>query len=113
MRQLLRLPRNERRLDGDFFGIGAFDALLRHAEDGIANGKVGHPRTQRRDHAGKIAAEDVGKVVKRITSAAPANFIVGGVDAGGNDIDHRFAGTRGRIGCIGILQFVGAAMARE
>ena len=49
MAQRSRLLGDDRRLDGDLFRVGAFDALVGHAEHGIADFEIGDARAERAD----------------------------------------------------------------
>src|SRR5262249_14549868 len=60
------------------------------------------------DHAGKITPQDIGKL--HLAVVAGARFPIGCVDAGREDIDHDFAGSRHRIGEIAVLQHFRSAV---
>ena len=85
------------RLDGDLLGVGAFDALIGHAEHGVAGFEIGDAGADLADEAGEVAAENVRKPVELIAAAAAPNLGVGAVDAGRVDIDHHLARPRLRV----------------
>src|SRR5262249_28843543 len=103
-----RLLGDDRRLDRDLLGIGAFLPGLANAEDGVAEAKILNARADGADHAGKIAPQDIGKL--RLLVVANAHLPIGTVDAGSDDIDHHLAWRGDRVGKVAVLQDLGPAV---
>ncbi len=101
------------RLDGDLLGIGAFDALVGHAEHGVAGFEIGDAGADVADDAGEVAAENVRKPVEFIAAAAAPDLGVGAVDAGRVDIDHHLAGPGLRVRRLAETQHLRPAVARQ
>src|ERR1019366_93200 len=104
---------DERGLDGDFFRVGAFDALVGHAEHGVADFEVSDARTDLADEAGKVAAENVRKVIQFIAALSDAHLVIGAIDAGRVNIDYRLAGAGHRIRGIAIVQHLRPAVVHQ
>src|SRR5262249_61871028 len=102
-----RLLGDDRRLDRNLLGIGALLPSLANAEHGVADPQVLDTFADGADHAGKIAAQDIGKF--RLLVVANAHLPVGAVDAGRDDIDHNLSWRAGRVGKIAVLQDLGPA----
>ena len=111
MAERIRLLGEEVSLDRDLLGIGAFDALVEHAEHGIADFEIGDAGADLAHHAGKIAPQDVGKLRELVEAVAPPHLGIGAVDAGGVNIDHHFAGSRLRVRRLAVFQHLRAAVA--
>ena len=62
MAKALGFPGDDRGLDGDFFRVRAFDALIADPEHRVADGEVSDIRAGRADHAREVTAQDIGKV---------------------------------------------------
>src|SRR6516164_9241238 len=91
MRQPVGLLRDDSSLDRNLLGIGAFLANVADAEDLVANTQVSDTIPNRRNDAGEIPSEDVGET-RNLTRFALTHLPVRAVDAGGDNIDHHFAG---------------------
>src|SRR5215471_304259 len=102
VRQAAGLLGDDRGLDRDLLGIGALLAGLANAEHGVAEAQILDAFADGADHAGKIAAQDIGKF--HLLVVANAHLPIGAVDAGSDDIDHHLAWRGGRVGEIAVLQ---------
>ena len=111
VRQAIRLARDDRGLDRKFFRVGAFLPGVEDTKHRVSDGKIRDTLAKRGDHAGKIAAQDVGEF--EIAVAAKADFVVGCVDAGGVHVDHDLARAGGRVGCLAEAQHLWPAMAGQ
>ena len=74
------------------------------------------PAPSAADHAREIAAENVREFQvagAAIGAAAEPHLVIGGVDAGGVDIDHDLAGPGHRVRQIAVDEFIDPAMAGQ
>ncbi len=101
---------DDRGFDREFLGVAAFDALLSHAEHVVADGEIGHAGAERADHAGEIAAEDVGQCQILIAADAAPHLGIGPVHARGVNVDHDLAGSGHRVRRVAIAQHFRSAL---
>src|SRR4029077_20911297 len=78
-------------------------------EDRIADGEIVDPWAERADDAGEVAPENMRKF-QVVAGAAQPDLVIGGVDAGGVDVDHDLARSRGRVPHLAELQHLRTAM---
>ena len=109
MRKTLGLLGDDRGLDRELLAIGPFPPGIEHAEHGIADGEIG-ATARRADHAGKVTPRNLRKLDPGVPGIlAGAEFPVGSVNAGCDNIDNHLARPRHRIRQVAVFQHIGAA----
>src|SRR3984957_6308878 len=96
-------------LDADLFGVRAFDALIGDTEPRVADSEIRPASADRTDDTGKVAAEDMRKC-DAITAAPQTHFVIGGIEAGGMDIDDDLAWPCDRVGRVTVAEHLWSAM---
>ncbi len=109
MRQGSRFLRDDGGLDRDLLGIGAFLPDVADREYLVADAKVGDAFADGRNHAGEIAAENIGKA-RQLPRFAVAHLPVRAVDARRDDVDHDLAGHSDRVRHVAVFENVGSAV---
>src|SRR5215471_10635392 len=107
--------RDDPRLDHDFLGIGALDALIAHTEYRVADVQICDIRADRTDDTREVAAEDMRKphAAAAIGAAAEPHFVIRRIDARSMNIDHDLPRSGGRVRHLGEAQHLRAAMLLE
>src|SRR6185312_8452980 len=77
-----------------------------HTEYLVADLQVGDIGAERTHRAGEVAAQDQREI--RLLVIAGAHLPVGGIDAGGRDVDQDLTGPRRRIGQVAHLKDLGS-----
>ncbi|GAA4996297.1 hypothetical protein GCM10025734_27850 [Kitasatospora paranensis] len=98
---------------GDQFGVGAvFDGVpADEADDLVAGGELGDGAADGLDLAGQVPAHDEREAdVEHAVEPALADLPVDGVDAGSADPDEHGVGADLRVGHLGVLDDLGAAV---
>src|SRR5204863_2589704 len=98
---------DDRSLDRDLLGVGALLAGLQDPEDRVASRKIFNAFASGTDDAGEIPPKAQGKL--GLLVLAKAHFPIGGVDAGGMDVNERLARPRNRVRQVAISQDFRAA----
>src|SRR4029450_5849477 len=102
MAKAVRLLGNDRSLDGDLFCVRAFDALIADPEHRVPDSEVGDTWTDRTDHAGEVAAQDMREAKIGASASSQPYFVIGRVDAGRVNVDYHLARPGGRVRCVSI-----------
>ena len=101
--------RDDRGVDRDLLGVGAFLAHGAHAEHVIADLEVANAFAERAHDAREVAPQHVGKLADPVRLAG-AHLPVGAVDARRVDVDDDLSGLGDGIGQLSVCENVGAAM---
>src|SRR6185437_3829049 len=97
---------NDRGTERELLAIGAVASGLEHTEYVVADLQVGDIGAERTHCAREVTAQDQREV--RLLVLASAHLPVGGVDAGGRDIDHDLTRPRLWIGQVAHLKDLGS-----
>ena len=109
MREARGLLRHHLGLDRDLLGVGALLPGRQHREDLVADLEIGHALAQRRNRAGEVAAEHIGKFQRRAVTAV-AHPPVGAVDGRGHDVHHDLARAFRRVRQVAVFEDLGSAV---
>ena len=112
MGEAVRLPRDQRRLHRDLFGIGPFLTHVADAEHRIARRELVDAVSKCGDHARKIAPEHIGNVGD-LAVVARQHRPVRAVDAGGMDVDDDLARPGLGVRQVAVSDDLGIAMPLE
>ena len=114
---LSRLLGDDRGRDLDLLGIAALDPGIHDAEHRVADLEIGDAGAERAlTMPEKSRPENVWEFQvagAAIGAAAEPHLVVGGVDAGGMDIDHDLARARDRVRQVAVDEFVRPAVAGQ
>ena len=110
MTETIGLLSNDRGINGDPFRVGSLDTLVGYSEYRIPDGEIGDARSNRANNAGEVPTKDMWEPIKAVSPSSQSHFVVGCIDTGRVNVDHHFAGTSRRVGCLTIAKHLRPAM---
>ena len=115
MTETIGLFGDDRRVDRDFFRVGALDPLVADPEHQVAHPQIGDAGTDRADHSREVPAENMRELdaPAAVGAAAEPHLVIRRIDAGGVDVDDDLAGSGDRVGDLGQMQYLRSAMLFE